>query len=89
MNASINVGISTVNKFFEYLHQTGTAIVPDNLVYVEERYKPRNILALHEINQLTKPLIKNTTLKARGPKPGKRQYHKGTGQCWAFIMAVA
>ena len=51
MNASINVGISTVNKFFEYLQQTGKP-TPDNLEYVEERYKPRNILTLHEINQL-------------------------------------
>lgn len=51
MNASINVGISTVNKFFEYLQQTGKP-TPDNLEYVEERYKPRNILTLLEINQL-------------------------------------
>lgn len=51
MNASINVGISTVNKFFEYLQQTGKP-TPDNLEYVEERYKPRNILTLQEINQL-------------------------------------
>jgi site-specific recombinase XerD len=51
MNASINVGISSVNKFFEYLQQTGKP-TPDNLGYVEERYKPRNILTLQEINQL-------------------------------------
>jgi site-specific recombinase XerD len=51
MNASINVGISTVNKFFEYLQQTGKP-TPDNLEYVEERYKPKNILTLQEINQL-------------------------------------
>ena len=42
MNASINVGISSVNKFFEYLQQTGKP-TPENLEYVEERYKPRNI----------------------------------------------
>jgi len=42
MNASINVGISSVNKFFEYLQQMGKP-TPENLEYVEERYKPRNI----------------------------------------------
>ncbi|NLI42037.1 MAG: tyrosine-type recombinase/integrase [Caldisericales bacterium] len=51
MNASINVGISSVNKFFEYLQQIGKP-TPENLEYVEERYKPRNILTLQEINQL-------------------------------------
>lgn len=51
MNASINVGISSVNKFFEYLQQMGKS-TPENLEYVEERYKPRNILSLNEINQL-------------------------------------
>ena len=38
MNASINVGISSVNKFFEYLQQMGKP-TPENLEYVEERYK--------------------------------------------------
>lgn len=51
MNASINVGISSVNKFFEYLQQIGKP-TPENLEYVEERYKPRNILNLQEINLL-------------------------------------
>lgn len=51
MNASINVGISTVNKFFEYLKQTGTS-TPENLKYLEENYKQRNILSLNEINFL-------------------------------------
>ena len=51
MNASINVGISSVNKFFGYLQQIGKP-TPENLEYVEERYKPRNILTLYEINQL-------------------------------------
>jgi len=51
MNTSINVGISSVNKFFEYLQQTGKS-TPENLEYVEEHYKPRNILSLNEINQL-------------------------------------
>jgi site-specific recombinase XerD len=54
MNASINVGIGTANKFFEYLRQTGTVTVPDNLEYVEENYKTRNILSLQEINALYK-----------------------------------
>jgi integrase/recombinase XerD len=51
MNASINVGIGSVNKFFEYLQQTGHP-APDNLEYMEENYKPRNILTMKEINQL-------------------------------------
>ena len=51
MNASINVGISSVNKFFEYLQQMGKP-TPENLEYVEESYKPRNILTLNEINLL-------------------------------------
>jgi len=51
MNASINVGISSVNKFFEYLQQTGNT-TPDNLEYVEELYKQRNIVSLNEINEL-------------------------------------
>lgn len=51
MNASINVGISSVNKFFEYLQQTEKP-TPENLEYVEQRYKPRNILSLKEINLL-------------------------------------
>ncbi len=53
MNASINVGISSVNKFFEYLRQSGSvAMVPDNLGYVEELYKPRVVLTLQEISAL-------------------------------------
>lgn len=53
MNASINVGISTVNKFFEYLNQSQKIITTiDKLEYVEERYKARNILTLQEINVL-------------------------------------
>ncbi|MDM7917690.1 MAG: tyrosine-type recombinase/integrase [Methanosarcina sp.] len=53
MNASINVGISSVNKFFEYLRQSGNVTsIPDNLEYVEERYGPRSVLTLQEINAL-------------------------------------
>ena len=51
MNASINVGIASVNKFFEYLQQTGKS-APDNLKYMEENYKQKNILTMNEINQL-------------------------------------
>ena len=53
MNASINVGISSANKFFEYLRQTGNITsIPDNLQYMEEQYKPRVVLTLQEISLL-------------------------------------
>ena len=53
MNASINVGVSTVNKFFQYLHESGSAsFIPDNLEYLEENYKARSVLSLKEINAL-------------------------------------
>jgi len=53
MNASINVGISSVNKFFEYLRQTrNPAFNPDNLQYMKELYKPRVVLSLQEISAL-------------------------------------
>jgi len=53
MNASINVGVSSVNKFFEYLRQSGNITsIPDNLEYVEERYGPRSVLTLQEISAL-------------------------------------
>jgi integrase/recombinase XerD len=51
MNASINVTIGSVNKFFEYLQQTEKP-VPDNLQYVENNYKTKKILTMQEINQL-------------------------------------
>jgi len=51
MNASINVAIGSVNKFFEYLQQIEKP-VPDNLGYVENNYKTKNILTMQEINQL-------------------------------------
>src|SRR5271157_480436 len=52
-NASINVGISTVNKFIEYLGQSRQVTTTmDKLEQVEEHYKPRNILTLKEINAL-------------------------------------
>ncbi len=53
MNASINVGISSGNKCLEYLRQSATAtMVPDNLEYMEELYKPRVVLTLQEISSL-------------------------------------
>jgi integrase/recombinase XerD len=52
-NASVNAGISTVNRFFEYLRQSGQAMnVPERLEYLEEHYKPRGVLSLQEINTL-------------------------------------
>ncbi|MDR0206078.1 MAG: tyrosine-type recombinase/integrase [Bacteroidales bacterium] len=51
MNASINVSIACVNKFFEYLQQIEKP-APDNLQYLETNYKPINILTMKEINQL-------------------------------------
>ena len=51
MNASINVSIGSVNKFFEYLQQTGSPVV-DNLKYMENNYKSKSILTMNEINQL-------------------------------------
>jgi len=51
MNASINVCIGSVNKFFEYLQHIEVP-TPDNLEYVEERCRQRSILTIHEINIL-------------------------------------
>ena len=51
--ASINVGISTVNKFFEYLRQTeAKAAIPDNLSYLKENHKPKGILTQGDIMAL-------------------------------------
>ena len=53
MNASINVGISSVNKFFEYLRQSGNVtMVPDNLEYVEEALRARVVLSPEDISSL-------------------------------------
>ena len=53
MNASINVGISSVNKFFEYLRQSASVtMVPDNLQYVQELYRPRIVLSPEDISSL-------------------------------------
>jgi len=51
--ASINVGISAVNKFFEYLRQTeAKATIPDNLSYLKDNYKPKGILTQGDIMAL-------------------------------------
>lgn len=53
MNASINTGISAVNKFFEYLTQSKKlTTTPDKLEYLEDNYKARNILTIKEITAL-------------------------------------
>lgn len=68
MNASINVAVSSVNKFFEYLQQSGSvAIVPDNLQYVEELYRPRIVLSLQEINALYETTYIKKCFARRGP----------------------
>src|SRR6056297_2922468 len=66
MNASVNVGISTVNKFFEYLSQTGIPQVPDKLSYLNGNYKPRQVLTAKEIDQLyAASYIKNSKIKPK------------------------
>jgi len=50
---SINIGISTVNKFFEYLRQTGTeTFIPDNLMHLEINYTVRGVLTAGEVKAL-------------------------------------
>jgi site-specific recombinase XerD len=51
--ATINVGISTVNKFFEYLRQSSTGFFAlDNLSYLNENYHPREFLTQDDIMAL-------------------------------------
>ncbi len=51
--ATINVGISTVNRFFEYLRQSELkATIPDNLSYLKHNYRPREILTQEDIMAL-------------------------------------
>lgn len=65
-NATVNVGISTVNKFFEYLTQTGIPQVPDKLSYLSGNYKPRQVLTVKEIDELyTVTYIKNPNVKPK------------------------
>ena len=77
MNASINVGVSTVNKFFEYLHQSGNAsFIPDNLEYMEENYKARTILTLKEVNAL----YEATYLEKWFARPETKEYQRAIQQ---------
>lgn len=51
--ATINVGISTVNRFFEYLRRSSTgSFAPDNLSYLNENYHPRGFLTRDDIMAL-------------------------------------
>jgi len=73
MNSSINVGISTVNKFFEYLWQSKKInIAPNKLEYLEENYKPRNVLTIKEINALYDATYISTWV-AGSPHPKQQQ----------------
>jgi len=66
MNASVNVGISTVNKFFEYLSQSGISHVPNKLAYLNGNYKPIQILTLKDIDRLyAASYIKNPKVKPK------------------------
>ena len=77
MNASINVGISTANKFIEYLGQSNQADTAINKIkYVEEYYKPRNILTLQEINSL----YEATYYKSHNNREGTKAIHKAVSQ---------
>jgi integrase/recombinase XerD len=76
-NASINVGISAVNKFIEYLGQSRQLITTINkLAHVEQRYKPRNVLTLEEINTL----YKTTFYKSHNTREGTRAIHEAVSQ---------
>jgi len=69
MNASINVGISTVNKFIEYLGQSRqTTTTINKLEYTREHYKPRNILTLQEINTLYEATYQQSYFTTPGAK---------------------
>ena len=77
MNASINVGVSTANKFFQYLHQSASAsFIPDNLEYLEENYKARTILTLKEVNAL----YEATYLEKWFARPETKEYQRAIGQ---------
>jgi len=77
MNASINVGVSTVNKFIEYLEQIRqTKTIINKLEYVEEYYKPRNILTLKEINYL----YEATYYKIQNTREGTQSIHAAVSQ---------
>jgi len=77
MNASINVGISTVNKFIEYLGQSRD-IKPSitSLKYIQQYHRPINILTLKEISTL----YETTFYESHNPREGTRAIHKAVSQ---------
>ena len=83
MNASINVAIGSVNRFFEYLHQTGQP-APEPLEYVEEHYRARNILTLQEINGL----YETTYQKHHFAKPETRAKQAAVSQRDRAMLGV-
>jgi integrase/recombinase XerD len=85
MNASINVGIGSVNKFFEYLKQSGNVTsIPDNLEYVEERYGLRSVLTLQEINAL----YEATYMQKWFAMPETKEYQKAIQQRDRAMLGV-
>ncbi|HPJ43819.1 MAG TPA: tyrosine-type recombinase/integrase [Spirochaetota bacterium] len=85
MNASINVGIGSVNKFFEYLKQSGNVtLIPDDLEYVEERYGPRSVLTLQEINAL----YEATYMQKWFARPETKEYQKAIQQRDRAMLGV-
>jgi len=85
MNASINVGISSANKFFEYLRQSeNITSIPDNLQYMEELYKPRIVLSLQEINAL----YETTYMQKWFAKAETKEYQKAIQQRDRAMLGV-
>lgn len=83
-SASVNVGISTVNSFFEYLGQSGFFYVPQKLAYLNGNYKPRQILTVREIDQLYQvSYINNPKVK-----PNNRQMEKAIQMRDRAMLAV-
>jgi len=77
-NASVNVGISTVNGFFEYLRQSGhVERVPEKLKYLREHYKPRVVLSLEEIEALYEATYHHSDHFSR---PSMRALQRATSQ---------
>lgn len=77
-NASINVGISTVNKFFDYLTQSSQfENPPEKLAYLQEHYKPRTVLSLDEIEALYEATYHH---KDHYRRPGPQALQRATAQ---------
>ena len=86
MNASVNVGISTVNKFFEYLTQSGISHVPDKLAYLNGNYKPIQILTLKDIDRLyAATYIKNPKVKPKNKTDGRGCTDAGSGHAGSIL----